>query len=110
MSYSRLSLMIIASRTQFLVYLPWGQCPFSIVSFNSVLILGAFSEIVKTDCKTDGSFYSTKHYITATDTVCTDLDNVSPAIVSVIRVEEMMGGMRDGITTRFKLSQYFIPL
>ena len=31
-SYSRLSLMIIASRTQFHVYLPWGQCLFRIVS------------------------------------------------------------------------------
>ena len=31
-SYSHLSLMIIASRTQFHVYLPWGQGLFSIVS------------------------------------------------------------------------------
>ena len=31
-SYSRPSLMIIASATQFHVYLPWGQRPFSIVS------------------------------------------------------------------------------
>ena len=30
--YSRPSLMIIASRSQFHVYLPWGQRPFSIVS------------------------------------------------------------------------------
>ena len=52
----------------------------------------------------------TLHYITA-DTVCTDLDNISPAIVSaIIRVEDLMSRMRDGITTRFKLSQYFIPL
>ena len=31
-SYSRPSLMIIASRTQFNVVRPWGQGPFSIVS------------------------------------------------------------------------------
>ena len=31
-SYGRPSLMIIASATQFHVYLPWGQRPFSIVS------------------------------------------------------------------------------
>ena len=31
-SYIRLSLMIIASGTQFHVERPWGQCPFSIVS------------------------------------------------------------------------------
>ena len=31
-SYSRLSLMIIASASQFPVYLPWGQRLFSIVS------------------------------------------------------------------------------
>ena len=31
-SYSRPSLMIIASGSQFHVYLPWGQRPFSIVS------------------------------------------------------------------------------
>ena len=31
-SYSRLSLMIIVSASQFHIYLPWGQCPFSIVS------------------------------------------------------------------------------
>ena len=31
-SYSRPSLMIIASASQFHVYLPWGQRPFSIVS------------------------------------------------------------------------------
>ena len=56
--------MIIASGTQFLVYLSWGQRPFSIVSYNSVLnvkalvgafnqekaLIGAFSVIVKTDC------------------------------------------------------------
>ena len=56
------------------------------------------------------SYITTLHYITA-DTVCTDLDNISPAIVSaIIRVEDLMSRMRDGITTRFKLSQYFIPL
>ena len=62
--------MINASRTQFHVYLPWGQCLFSL---NSVLnvkalvgafnqekaLVGAFSVIVKTGCGTDGSFYST---------------------------------------------------
>ena len=32
LSYSRLSLMIIASRTQFHIYLSWGQRLFSIVS------------------------------------------------------------------------------
>ena len=31
-SYSRLSIMIIALASQFHVYLSWGQCPFSIVS------------------------------------------------------------------------------
>ena len=31
-SYSRLFLMIIASASQFHVYLPWGQHPFSKVS------------------------------------------------------------------------------
>ena len=31
-SYDRPSLMIIASASQFHVYLPWGQRPFSIVS------------------------------------------------------------------------------
>ena len=40
------SLMTFASRTQFHVYLPWGQRPFSIVS-NSVLnvkaLVGAFN-------------------------------------------------------------------
>ena len=66
----RASLMIIASQTQFHIYLPWGQCPFSIVScLNSVLnvkavvaafnqekaLVGAFSVIVKADCETDGS-------------------------------------------------------
>ena len=46
-SYSRTSLMIISSRTQFHVYLPWDQCPFSI-SLNSVLnvnVVEAFSVI-----------------------------------------------------------------
>ena len=61
------------SRTQFHVERPWGQRPFSIVSYNSVLnvkalvgafnqekaLVGAFSVIVKTGCVTDGSFYST---------------------------------------------------
>ena len=77
-SYSCPSLMIIAPGTQFHVYLPWGQHLFSIVSkqcLNSVLnvialvgtfnqekaLVGAFSVIVKTDCGTDGSFYSTKY-------------------------------------------------
>ena len=55
------ALMIIASASQFHVYLPWGRCPFSIVS-NSVLnvkavvaasfnqekaLVGAFSVIVQ---------------------------------------------------------------
>ena len=65
--------MIIASGTQFHVYLPWGQHPFSIVScsvlnvkaveaaFNQEkALLGAFSVIVKTDCETDGALHSTK--------------------------------------------------
>ena len=46
-SYSRPSLMIIASRTQFHVERPWGQRPFSIVS-NSVLnvkaVVAAFNQ------------------------------------------------------------------
>ena len=33
-SYSRRSLTIIASASQFHVYLPWGQCPFRIVSYS----------------------------------------------------------------------------
>ena len=28
---SRLSLMVIASASQYHIYFPWGQCPFSIV-------------------------------------------------------------------------------
>ena len=40
--------MIIASRTQFHVERPWGQCLFSIVSFNRVLnvkaLVGAFNQ------------------------------------------------------------------
>ena len=41
------SLMIIASWTQFHVYLPWGQRPFSIVSYNVLnvkALLGAFNQ------------------------------------------------------------------
>ena len=59
--------MIIASGTQFHVYLPWGQCPFLnvkvvVASFNQEkALVGAFSVIVKTDCETDGSLYSTSH-------------------------------------------------
>ena len=65
-----------ASQTQFYVYLTWGQYPFSIVSYNSVLnvkalvgafyqekaLVGAFSVIVKTDCETDGALHSTTRY------------------------------------------------
>ena len=52
--------MIIVSRTQFHVYLPWGQRMLSIVSFNQEkALVGAFSVIVKTNCETDGSVYST---------------------------------------------------
>ena len=65
-SYSRPSLMIIASASQFHAYLPWGQLPFSIV-LNIVLnvkavaatfykekaLVGTFSVIVKTDCEPD---------------------------------------------------------
>ena len=55
--------MIFASATQFHIYLPWGQCLFSIVSVLNVKVLvGAFSRIVKTDCETDGSFYITSTY------------------------------------------------
>ena len=63
--------MTFAPATQFHVYLPWGQCLFSIV--DSVLnvkalvgtlnqekaLLGAFSVIVKTGCGTDGALHST---------------------------------------------------
>ena len=70
--------MIIASGTQFHFYLPWGQSPFSIVFYNSVLnvkalvgafnqenaLIGAFSVIVKTDCETDGTLHSTMQYCT----------------------------------------------
>ena len=55
--------MIIASGTQFQVYLPWGQRPLVdllVGAFNQEkALVGAFSVIVKTDCATDGSFYST---------------------------------------------------
>ena len=57
-SYSRPSLMIIASRTQFHVERPWGQRPISIVvavvvavvaAFNQEkALVGAFSVIVQT--------------------------------------------------------------
>ena len=40
-SYSRPSLMIIASRTQFHVERPWGQRPFSI---NVKALVGAFNQ------------------------------------------------------------------
>ena len=42
-SYSRPSLMIIASATQFHVYLQWGQCPFSSV-LNVKALVGAFNQ------------------------------------------------------------------
>ena len=62
-------------------------------------------------CADNVVYITTLHYNITADTVCTDLDNISPAIVSaIIRVEDVMSRMRDGITTRFKLSQYFIPL
>ena len=61
--------------SQFYVYLPWGQHPFSIVS-NSVInvkalvgafnqekaLEGAFSVIVKTNCGTDGALHSTTQH------------------------------------------------
>ena len=53
--------MIIASASQFHVYLPRGQRLFSIVKvqvgpFNQEKVLvGVFSVIVKTNCETDGS-------------------------------------------------------
>ena len=57
---------------QLYIYLPWGQRPFSIVSFNSVLnvkalvdtfnqdkaLVGAFSVIVKTDCVHTGTVHT----------------------------------------------------
>ena len=33
-----------ASGTQFHVYLPWGQCPFSIVVLNVKALVGAFNQ------------------------------------------------------------------
>ena len=56
--------MIIALASQFHVFLPWGQCLFSLNSvLNVKALVGAFNKerafIVKTDCETDGSFYST---------------------------------------------------
>ena len=59
--------MINASRTQFHIYLPWGQHPFSSVlnvkalvgAFNQEKALGAFSVVVKTGCGTDGSICGT---------------------------------------------------
>ena len=53
--------MIIASASQFHIYLPWGQRPFSIiVSFNQEkALVGAFSVIVKTGCGTDGPICGT---------------------------------------------------
>ena len=57
MSYSRLSLMIFASRTQFHVHLPWGhrQCLNSVLNVKALVgafnqekaLVGAFSVIVK---------------------------------------------------------------
>ena len=48
--------MIIASATQFHFYLPWGQCPFSIVSFLNVkALVGAFNQ-EKALVGDDGSF------------------------------------------------------
>ena len=41
-SYSRPSLMIIVSRTQFHVYLPWGQCLFSVLNVKA--LVGAFNQ------------------------------------------------------------------
>ena len=51
-SYSRLSLMIIVSASQFQVFLLCGQRLFSIG------LVGAFSVIVKTDCETDVALFS----------------------------------------------------
>ena len=67
MSYSRPSLMIIASRTQFHVERPWSQRPFSIVSsvLNVKAVVAAFnqekalvgSKGLLRDCKPlDGTF------------------------------------------------------
>ena len=53
-SYSHPALMIIASASQFHIYLPWGKRPFSIVSQSIVgafnlekTLVGAFSVIVQ---------------------------------------------------------------
>ena len=61
--------MIIGSRTQFHVERPWCQrlCLNSVLNVKALVgafnqekaLVGAFSVIVKTDCETDGSFYST---------------------------------------------------
>ena len=53
MSYSRLSLMIIALRTQFHVVGAFNQ---------EKALVGAFSVIVKTGCGTDGSFLILEFY------------------------------------------------
>ena len=59
-SYSCPSIMIVVSRTQFQVYLPWDQRPFSIVSsvLNVKALVGAISVVVKTGCGTDGALHA----------------------------------------------------
>ena len=59
-SYSRPSLVIIASVSQFPVVL---NVKTLVGAFNQEKALGgAFSVILKTDCETDGSFYITSNH------------------------------------------------
>ena len=66
--------MIIASGTQFLVYLLYvgtTSVKHSVLNVKALVgafnqekaLIGAFSMIVKTNCETDGSFYSTSSYL-----------------------------------------------
>ena len=67
--------MTFASASQFHIYLLLGQRPFSIVFLlvrafqEEKALVGAFSVIVKTDCKTDGlsaalvTSYNTRHHL-----------------------------------------------
>ena len=77
--------MIIALRTQFLVYLP---CLNSVLNVKA--LVGAFSVIVKTDCETDGSFHSTT-LVTAAATPHPDVtpptDHLPPAAGEIIALD-----------------------
>ena len=75
------SFKIFALWTQFHVYKPWG-------AFNQEkALVGAFFVIVKTDCETDGSFYSTNcdhHVVLPLPTLCLASEAKSPKSKSKI--------------------------